>query len=250
MPSRMKLRPVVAALLAASLATTVLMAGCAPSSRLGMVEDPATGLMYGSVIEGSLFVDPSQFRNRTIKVSSRDTSGDTAYDLGQLVGRLRSAYAAKGYQPTDGDSFGIRVDVNVEYSGQASQSLMTEFAFLGGAAGGVAGARADSDAAIAGGVVAGATLGAILGSHITDQTYVVIATISVGVTDRDAGATNKTIVFSDSARREEKKQSDFRPFGRSWSSRVAAYAGGRNVPQSAIAGEVRQRLIRIVSDVI
>ena len=39
----MKLRPVVAALLAASLATTVLMAGCAPSSRLGMVEDPATG---------------------------------------------------------------------------------------------------------------------------------------------------------------------------------------------------------------
>lgn len=31
---------------------------------------------------------------------------------------------------------------------------------------------------------------------------------------------------------------------------VAVYAGGTNVPQSRIAGEVRQRLIRIVGDFI
>ena len=49
---------------------------------------------------------------------------------------------------------------------------------------------------------------------------------------------------------DEEKNRNKRGFRKTYTTRVAVFAGGRNIPQSRIAGEVRRRIIRIVGDII
>jgi hypothetical protein len=136
MPDRMSPRILISALpFAGMIAVAFLLAGCAPPTRLGMVKDPQTGLMFGSQIERNFVTDATFYKNRKIKVRIRNTSGDTAFVLRQFSKNLRAAYAANGYEPTADDDFGLLVDVNVRYSGQVQTNLAAEFAFLGGVAG-------------------------------------------------------------------------------------------------------------------
>lgn len=227
----------------------LLLGSCSSPSRLGMVKDPQTGLQYGSVVENNVVIDAAQFRNRKIKVSTRNTSGDTALDMGAFASRLRDSYAGKGYQPTEADDFGIRVDLNVLRSSQVQSNYALEYGFLGAAAGGIAGYRSDARAGTAIGTVSGATLGAILGSFDTEDTYIVVAEVAIAIVDTRTGVTERSITFSRSPRLEE-REPDLRPFREVGRTRVAVFAGGRNAGQAAIAEEVRQRLARIVGDII
>jgi hypothetical protein len=234
---------------AVAILTAIILGGCSSPSRLGMVKDPQTGMQYGSVVEKNVVIDAVQFRNRKIKVSTRNTSGDIALDMGTFASRLRESYADKGYQPTDGDDFGIRVDLNVLRSSQIQKNHALEYGFLGAAAGGIAGYRSDARAGTAIGTASGATLGAILGSFDTDDTYIVVAEVAIAILDTRAGVTERTITFSRSPRVEE-READIRPFREVGRTRIAVFAGGRNVGQAEIAQEVRQRLARIVGDII
>jgi hypothetical protein len=225
------------------------LTGCNSQSRLGMVKDPQTGLQYGSIVEKNVVIDAAQFRNRKIKVSTRNTSGDVALDMGTFAARLRESYAGKGYQPTDADDFGIRVDLNVMRSSQIQDNYALEYGFLGAAAGGIAGYRSDTRAGTAIGTVSGATLGAILGSFDTQDTYIVVAEVAIAILDSRTGVTERTITFSRSPRLEE-RETEIRPFREVGRTRVAVFAGGRNVGQAEIAEAVRQRLARIVGDII
>lgn len=230
----------------------LLFGGCASPARMGMVKDLNTGLQMGSVIEKNLFVDSSQFQNRTIKVVTRNTSGDPHYNLGGLTSSLNQAFASKGYSPTDADTFGIKVDLNVLYSGQVQRNLASQFSFLGASAGGISGYRSNSAGSTFGGVVLGATIGSILGSYVTEDTYIVVAEISIGVTDNVAGSTDKkTITFGSSPKmQEEVVTRNFRPFREALRTKVSVFAGGTNTGQHQIAEQVRQRLIAIVGDAI
>jgi hypothetical protein len=234
----------------------ITLGGCASQSRMGMVRDPATGLQFGSVVERNLVTDASFYANKRIKVRTRNTSGDTAFDLRGFAEEIKASYAAKGYAPTEGDDFGLLVDVNVMYSGQAQTNLAREFGFLGAGAGGLAGA-ARSDAVAAGaGILAGATLGAIIGSNVTEDTYVIVGRVTFGEI-KERTESEKQVIFSRSPRtRHDKDDEDdegirkSRSLRQAHSSGVAVYAGGRNTPQSEIAGEVRRRWARIVGDMI
>lgn len=233
--------------------TTAFLIGCAAPARMGMVADAQTGLQFGSVIEKNLFMDASQFKNRSIKLTTRNASGDQAYQIAAFTNDLKDALAKKGYQPTSADSFGIKMDLNVLYSGHVQQNMSSQFAFLGGAAGGIAGYRSNVSAGTAAGTLVGATLGSIIGSNVTDDTYVIVAEVSLGVTDSVAGAPvdTKTITFGASPKlQEDKVPSNFKPFREVLRTKIAVYAGGRNVSQQQIAEHVKQRLISIVSDSI
>ena len=256
MPDRSISRKLIsAAPLAGMIALAFLLAGCAPPTRLGMVKDPQTGLMFGSQIERNFVTDATFYKNRKIKVRIRNTSGDTAFGLRQFTEKLRAAYAANGYEPTNDDDFGLLVDVNVRYSGQVQTNLAAEFAFLGGVGGGIAGYRSNTTAGTAIGVAAGATLGSIIGSFITDDTYIIVADVTFGVI-KTSKKSKKRITFSRSAKLkniddpDEEEKVVLSGFKKAYSTGVAVFAGGRNVPQVRIAGEVRQRIIRIVSDFI
>ena len=231
----------------------LLLASCAQQSRYGMVVDPNTGLMIGSNVSRNMFLDSSQLGNKTIKVTVRNTSGDPNFDLYGFTEQLKRSYASKGFVPTDSDDFGMRLDVNVVANSQIQQSLASQYGLLGASAGGIGGQLIDGDGTGAGvGIVAGAALGSILGSYETDDTYIVVAQVRIGLTDRRVSRSEKTITFSRSGATEEERESDkvFAPFRYQSTNRVAVYAGGRNTPQSSIVSPVRQRMVRILGDII
>ena len=235
------------------VALLVLLYGCVSLARMGMVKDSYSGIQMGSVVEKNIFIDSSQFQNRTLKLAVRNISGDNLYMMSPFSSNLKAAFANKGYIPTDSDSFGIKVDLNVLYSGHVQRNMAAQYGFLGGAAGGVAGYRSNSPAGTAAGVIAGATLGAILGSYVTDDTYVVVAEVSIGVTDSLGEDNNnkKTITFGASPKmQEEFIPKNFRPFREVLRTKIAVFAGGSNTQQQQISEQVRLRLLGIVSDAI
>ena len=243
-----------------AVAAAVMLSGCGnlinPLARMGMVKNPETGLQIGSVVENNLVTDASFYKNRKIKVRTRNTSGDPAFDLAGFTSRLRSAYAGAGYEPTSGDDFGLLVDVNVTYSGQVQTNLSGEFGFLGAAAGAIAGTARGGGIAPAAGILAGATLGSILGSFVTDDTYIIVAQVTFGIIKGAAKRDGKRITFSRSIaghpedRDEIEERRRARGFRKTHSTQVSVFAGGRNVYQSEIAGMVRRRFVRIIRDII
>ena len=238
-------------IVAMSSALAVGVIGCQPTTRLGMVKDPGTGLMIGSVVSNNLITDSAFFRNKRIKVRVRNTSGDTAFDLYSFDQRLRSSYASKGYDPSSDDDFGLLVDLNVLYSGHIQQNLAAQFGFLGAAGGGIAGYRSNAPAGTAVGILAGATLGSVIGSFITDDTYIIVAEATFVITTKNTKRAGKTVTFSRSYRSEDRDEDDsVNRIRKSERVRVAVFAGGRNTPQSAISGMVRDRIVRIVGDFI
>lgn len=246
----MRVNSLRAVLLACTILLIVIIAGCKAPQRMGMVEDPQTGLQWGSLVEKNILIDSSQLTNKKIKLRIRNTSGDPAFDLHYLSDKLKQSYAQKGFIPTDSDNFGLLVDVNVMYSGQISRSLAGQFAFLGGSLGGVAGYRSDAKAGTALGIVSGVALGAIIGSYITDDTYIVITHLSIAVPDQEIGNQKTTIVFGDTLKREREDRSGFKVFKQRLGSHVAVYAGGRNTTQAEIRSGVRDRFERILVDII
>ena len=59
------------------------------------------------------------------------------------------------------------------------------------------GYRSNLDAGTAIGVVSGATLGAIIGSYITDDTYIIVAKVTIGLNETTE-SNRKTINFGSS----------------------------------------------------
>ena len=231
------------------LFSLVILCSCASPQRMGMVKDPKTGLQYGSMIQRNLLVDSSQFANKGLKLRIRNTSGDSVFSLNEFRNGLEGAYSAKGYQITDNDDFGILLDINVVYSGAATKNLAKEFGLGAAVAGGAVGSRNGSaDAAI--GVVAGAALGTILGSYITEDTYIVIADINFLTAEPGVGRSETTVTFSASEKKITSEDTGVKPFRDRLQTRVSLYAGGTNTPQSQISNGVRNRFIRILSDMI
>lgn len=235
------------------------LSGCigAPTTRMGMVkQEDGSGLMIGSSVERNIVTDASFYKNKKVKVRIRNTSGDTAFDMNGFRSQIERAYDSIGFEPTSDDDFGILVDVNVRYSGQIQTNMSVEYGFLGGVSGGLAGASIGTTRTDIGiGTVSGATLGSIIGSYVTDDTYIIVTSVTVAtVTDRSTSKPSKTITFSRSRQTDEEDEEDKnrskRGLKRSVQTGVAVYAGGRNTSQSEIAGIVRARIARIVGNII
>lgn len=250
-------RPWAARTVAGFLLCTVL-AGCIisrPPAHQGLVSDPESGLLYGSMIDGALIAEPSFYTNRKIKVRIRNTSGDRAFDLDGFRRKIEDAYADKGFVPTSEDDFGLLIDLNVHYSGHVQNDLSGRYGFIGGIAGGLAGAVQGTQQAQAGGLLTGAALGTVAGLYVREDTYIIVASVTFGVIKKFKQA-RKKITFSRSETLknvddpDEDDKIDRRGFKRSFNRNLAVYAGGINVEQSQIAEEVRKRMVRIVGDIL
>lgn len=235
----------------------VLCGGCTASkSRMGMVQSK-DGLMYGSAMDSQFIVDSSLFENNKIKLRIRNTSGDASFDLHNFRRQLEDAYTSNGYEPTTGNDFGILLDINVTYSGQIQENMSNEFSLVGMAGGGVGGAYnsvkdGKTSEAIAGGAagaVAGATIGYILGSYVTDDTYIIISDVTLATIAPREENDGTTIVFGQH-KKISRKKNNFRGFRQRSTVNMGVYAGGRNVDQYEIVGGVRERMLRILTDII
>jgi hypothetical protein len=234
----------------------LLLAGCQPSARKGMVVDPETGLQFGSVVTGSLTMDPSLLKDRRLKIKLRNTSGDPAVDLSEFQKVLEEAYAAQGYKIVQQGDFGVLLDVNVIYSGQATQSMALEYGLLG-VGGGLAtgyyatGEAPGRDVNTAIGAMSGAGVGAILGSYVTDETFAAVSMISIAIPRSKKEARRSDIYFSESRRRIKKQERRvLRQYRYKYDLQAAVYAGGENISQSDIAAAVRKRLYRIAANIM
>ena len=215
-----------------------------------MIKDPSTGIQYGSIIERSFFIDSSQFENDQIKISARNVSGDYNYNIRSFISQLNSAFTEKGYTFGNPKEFGIKFDVTVEYSGHIQKNMATQYGFLGGAAGGIAGYRSKARAGEAIGILTGASLGAIAGSYVTDDTYITIVKVTVGIMNRVKNS-KKSVTFSSSPElQDETDVLGVNYFRDVKTTKIAVFAGGRNVNHSEVVQGVKDRLLSIVSDII
>lgn len=221
--------------------------------RLGMVVDEDTGLMFGSAIQGNLVTDASFYSNKQIKVRTRNTSGDAAFDLHTFTSALNSAYAGKGYTPSIEDGFGLMIDINVVYSGQIQSNHAMQFGVVGALLGATYGGETDRGRLVA--TSSGAALGTVIGQHATEDTYMVVADITFGVVKKHK-VSRRRVTFSRSEKitnvddplEDEKVMAA--GFKKSFTTQFTVYAGGRNVSQSEIAEQVRERAVRIAADFI
>ena len=209
-----------------------LTSGCGQTSRMGMILDRDTGIQTGSKIENNIVVTPGQFSDSSVRLRFRNTSGHERFDLSDLRGRVSKAISGAGYSISENNSFGLLFDVNLLHAGQISSNLASEFAFLGAAAGSLA-ANSSTRKNIGTGL-AGATLGAIVGSNIREDTYIIVAEITIGVVDQARGISKKRLVFGKSKKSKEIIQQDFRGFSRKAKTKIAVYVGGRNLDVSSI----------------
>jgi hypothetical protein len=239
-------------LLATGLAA--LATGCQRPNRMDMVVDPKTAnRMYGMRSDGQpIFTDPVMYPNRRIKLSLRNLSGDPAWDLDSSRSQIYRAFLDKGYEPSDGNDFGLKVDLNVIRSKQFDADLMNEFAILGGAGGGIVGARREAAGVGAGtaiGIAVGATLGAIAGLFTADSIYVVVTQATFGIR-RHSEKPRRVLTFDDSPRVEDWEESGYGSFRRVSHLTIANYGGGMRVAQNEIADDIRARAIRSLTSFI
>lgn len=241
------------------LAVVVCLVSCVSRQQNSyhLVKDEASGYSYGAAKSGEFIVDPSMFRNSKLKLRIRNTTGDPALDIHNFRRQLEDAYSSAGYEITDGGDFGILLDVNVRYFGQATEMLPAEYTFLGAAMGGVAGSatgiqRGRAADAVTGGMagtVVGAALSEILRNYVTQETFIIISSVTMATVMPEYSADERTISFVTGKKIKEKK-TNFKGFRSRDTVSLAVYAGGRMAGKSDIIQEVRSRHLRILKDII
>lgn len=233
-----------------------VLAGCRRDNRGDMVVDGQTNRMYGMRSDRTLFTDPSLFPNKRLKLTLRNMSGDPAWDLDATRDKLYQGYVAKGYERSDGSDFGLKIDLNVIRSQQFDSDMSSQYAFLGAAGGalvgGATGVRNGSLGVVqgaGGGMAAGAALGTLAGYFTSDSIYVVITEATFAVR-RNASKARRVVTFDGSPRVEEWEENGYGSFHSVDRVLIANYGGGRNVAQTEIADDIRNRQIRSLISLI
>lgn len=239
----------------------MLLASCFASkqqqNRYQLVKDEKTGYSYGAVKTGEFIADPALFRNAKLKLRIRNTTGDPALDIYDFRQQLEQAYSSIGYEVTDKGDFGILLDINVRYFGQVTSMLPSEYTFLGASAGAVVGGAtgvqkgrpADTITGMAAGTVIGAGLSEIIRNYYTEETFIIVSSVTIGTVMPEHIEDEKTISFVTGKKIREKK-TNFKGFRSREVLEMAVYAGGRMAGKTDIIDEVRNRYLRILKNII
>lgn len=239
----------------------VILAACLASNQeknpYHLVEDKKSGYAYGAIKTGEFVADPAMFRNSKLKLRIRNTTGDPALDIYEFRQQLEDTYRAIGYEVTDEDDFGILLDINVKYFGQVTDMLPSQYTFLAAGAGGIVGATpgiqggkpADMITGAAAGSIVGAALGEIIRNYVTEETFIIISSVTLGTVMPEYIEDEKTISFVTGKKIREKKN-NFKGFRSRDIIQLGVYAGGTMADKTDIIDEVRERHLRILKDII
>lgn len=236
----------------------MLLAACNSKqpNKYHLVKDEDTGFSYGAAKNGEFIADPALFRNSKLKLRIRNTTGDPSLDLYGFREQLETAYSTIGYDITQGDDFGILLDINVLYFGQVTEMLPKEYTFLatgaGGLAGTVVGASSGRQGAMIGmaaGSLVGATIGEIIRKYNTEETFSIISSVTMATVMPEYVDDETTISFV-TGKKVRNKKTNFKGFRSRHTVMLGVYAGGRRVGKSDIIEEVRSRHLRILKDII
>lgn len=252
----MSQRLIIFGLIACLLAISACTSSHGPNPYQ-LVEDEKTGYAYGATKSGEFIADPAMFRNNKLKLRIRNTTGDPALDIYAFRQKLEQAYSNLGYEITDGRDFGILLDVNVKYFGQITDTLSQEYTFLTSAAGATVGSigglqsgdSADTIIGVSAGSIMGAAVGEILRNFITEETFIIISSITLATVMPEHIGDESVIQFT-TGKKIKQKKTNFKGFRSRDSINLAVYAGGTMAEKGDIIDEVRERHLRILKDII
>jgi len=243
------------------LVLVLSLSGCFASTQqpnqYNLVKDKKSGYSFGAAKSGEFIADPAMFRNSKMKLRIRNTTGDPSLDIYDFRQQLEEAYENVGYEITEDADFGILLDINVKYFGQVTSMLPAEYTFLASAAGGLVGGAtgmqnsrpADTMVGIAAGSIVGAAIGEIIRNYATEETYIIITSVTMGTVMPEHIDDEKTISFVTGKKVREKK-TNFKGFRSRETLDLGVYAGGRMAGKNDIIDEVRARHLRILKNVI
>lgn len=235
------------------LVMVMMMAACASPAKS---QNP---FQIGSATSRNLFVDPSQFANRTIKLRLRNSSGDPDLDITRLRQSVEIGLKSAGYEISD-KNFGIVMDINAFQFRTAATSNVSNSTGLGVLLGGVVGyetAKRSSDV----GSGSGAILGAIAGSAIEDiirnhgsrSTYLALCDVNIGIVRKESTKNDRFVIGGnriEHAQDEEKDKDTYTGFAMRDTVRVAVYAGDESDRSYQTIGAIVDRLGRVIANLL
>lgn len=226
------------------------LAGCAAH------DTQVNAFKIGSATSKNVFVDPSQFANRTVKLRLRNSSGDPSIDVSAIRSAMESGLRAAGYQIGE-QNFGILVDVNLYFMNSVAQGRQRASNEVGILLGGVAGYEMAKRPGGLGpgsgallGAVAGATLQEVLRANNEYDSYLVLSDVNVGVVKQE---NRKKDFFVIGGNRIEQRQEDngtFESFAMRETVKVAVYAGDRRERRGQVMDAIQDRLARVLSNLL
>lgn len=218
---------------------------------------PMNGFQIGSATSKNLFVDSSQFANRTIKLRLRNSSGDPALDMARLRGSIESGLVSAGYRISDQD-FGIVMDVNAFQMQSVAKASVTTNSGLGALLGGVVGyetAKRPGGISPGGGAmlgaIAGATIEEIIRNHGEYYTYIALCDVNIGVLRKEYKKSDRFVIGGNKIEHKEPDEPDaFTNFALRDTVRVAAYAGDDVSRYGQTINALLDRLGRVVANLL
>ncbi|WNO03947.1 complement resistance protein TraT [Rhodoferax mekongensis] len=237
-----------------TLALLALLNGCASQPAVAQ-----KSLQIGSATSRNLFVDSSQFANRTIKLRLRNSSGDPEFDVGRLRQSIESGLRSAGYEVSD-QSFGIVMDVNAFQFRTAAVSNVSSSSGIGLLLGGVAGyeiAKRSGDVGTGSGAILGAVAGAaieeIIRNHGTRATYLALCDVNIGIVRKESTKNDRFIIGGNKIERakdEEREKDAYTGFATRDTVRVAVYAGDDSARAEQTTSAIVDRLGRVIANLL
>lgn len=228
-----------------------LLAGCAAGDYR------AQEFRIGSATSKNIFVDPSQFANRVVKVRLRNSSGDPSIDMSRIRASVESGLRSAGYTVSDND-FGIVLDVNLYFMNSVAVGRRQVSNEVGVLLGGVAGyemakrpggVSAGSGAIL--GAIAGSTLQDVLRSNTEYDSYMAVCDVNIGVVKQENKKKDFFVIGGNRIEREQSEDNGtFESFALRETVKVSVYAGDRRENRGYVMGAIQDRLARVVSNLI
>ena len=216
----------------AGMVMVLLLSSCSYEPRGGMVEFE-NGLFIGSSVQNSIVVDPFLFSDRRLKVRTRNSSGDTAFDMPALQREVTGQLYTEGYLPADATGYGLLLDLNLVYSGQETDDRATEGALVGGVLGHeLAADESPKGSAKIGGALLGAVIGDAVGRAASQDTYFSTVEVTLLVIDTKNSTNGERNIFNE------------------YHSTVEVSAGGARTSQYEVAEAMRKRVTKILLEML
>ena len=231
-----------------------LLIGCASPSA-----QSHKAFQIGSATSRNIFVDSSQFANKTIKLRLRNSSGDPDLDIDRLRQSIEAGLRSAGYSISD-KNFGIVMDVNAFQFRTAETAHVTSNTGLGMLLGGVVGYEAAKRSGDIGsgsgailGAVAGAALEDILRTHGSSSTYLALCDVNIGVVRKESTRNDRFVIGGNKIERaqdEDRENQAYEGFAMKDTVRVAVYAGDSTDRAGLTVGAVVDRLGRVIANLL
>lgn len=232
------------------LAATLLIGCAVPSHHEGEFR-------IGSATSKNIFVDPTQFTNRVVKLRLRNSSGDPGIDMTKVRASVEQGIRSAGY--TVGESnFGLVLDVNLYFMNSVALGRQRASNEVGLLLGGVTGYEltkrsgglgAGSGAIV--GAIAGASLQEVLRSNTEYDSYLAVCDVNIGVVKQENKKQDSFVIGGN--RMEHRLQDEngtFESFAMRETVKVSVYAGDRRERRPFVIDAIQDRLARVVSNLI